>query len=197
MSTLARSAGREYHTHMRTLGHLGGYFTGELGALDPLTETALTSVAQMATSDPAVIQDRARAAALADVGYQYLDEYEQMQPMLFFLSCAGLVASGYALWKRPHKPEPITLYSITALLSAVGAYMTRPAALRAAPTPAAAATASTPAMAGVLSWLDNRVKARTAAQPGWEAQTWNRLAGDTGHAPLDPAVAALFTANSH
>jgi hypothetical protein len=179
---------------MRTLGSLHGL--GHLG-LDPLTETALTSVAQVATQNPDVIMDRGRAAALADFGYGYLDEYEQLQPVLFFLSCAGLVASGYALWKRPHKPEPITLYSITAILSAATAFFTRPAALRPAPTPAAAATATTPAMAGVLSWLDKRVVTRTAQQPGWEAATWNRLATDTGNTPLDPAVAALLTTNSH
>lgn len=173
---------------MKTLGHLG---------VDPLTETALTSVAQVATSNPDVIMDRGRAAALADYGYGYLDVYDQYQPLLFFVSVAGLIASGYGIYARPKKPEIITLYSLTALLSAGAAWFTRPAALRAAPTPAAAATATTPAMAGVLSWLDNRVAARTAEQPGWEAITWNRLATDTGNAPLDPAVAALLTTNSH
>jgi hypothetical protein len=195
MSTLARLGSSGYHSPMRTLGSLSGY--PGLGAVDPLTETALTTVAQFATSNSDVIMDRARAAALADVGYQYLDDYTNAQPGLFFLSCVGLLASGYALYARPHKPEPIALYSITALLSAAAAWITRPAALRPAPTPAAAATASTPVMAGVLSWLDNRVATRTAEQPGWEAATWNRLATDTGNAPLDPAVAALLTTNSH
>lgn len=180
---------------MQYLGHLRG--AHGLGALDPLTETALTSVAQVATQNPDVIQDRARAAALADYGYGYLDIYTQYQPLLFFISCCGVAASGYGMYARPKKPEIITLYSLTAILSAAAAWLTRPAALRPAPTPAAAASATTPAMAGVLSWLDTRVATRTAEQPGWEAQTWNRLATDTGNSPLDPAVAALLTSNSH
>jgi hypothetical protein len=176
-------------------GGCGGY--GGLGALDPITEQALTAVAAAATSDQTVVQDRARAAALLDAGYGYIDIYDQYQPLLFALSIVGLAASGWAIYARPKKAEVITLYSMTGVVSAIMAYVTRPAALRPTPAPAVAATATSPAMAGVLTWLDNRVAARTAAQPGWEAATWTRVATDIGQAPLDPAVNTLLTANSH
>lgn len=184
------------------LGGLGAWGGGgrnvPMGGLgmDPLTETALNTVATGVTADPAVIQERSRAAAAVDAGYGALDEYTSLQPTLFFVSVMGLIASGYGLYVRRKVPEGIALYTLTAGLSALAAYVTRPAALRPAPSPAAAATASSPAMAGVLTYLDQRVANRSAQQPGWEAVTWNRLATDLGQAPLDPAIATLLTANS-
>jgi hypothetical protein len=171
---------------------LGGYGLG----LDPMTEGALNTVASAVTTDPTVLQDRSRAAAAVDAGYSALDQYTQLQPVLFFVSVMGLIASGYGLYVRRKVPEGVALYSLTAVLSATSAWITRPAALRPAPTPAAAATATSPEMAGVLSYLDQRVANRTAQQPGWEAVTWNRLATDLGQTPLDPAIATLLTANS-
>ena len=164
--------------------------------INPFTETALTTVSAAITADPTAVQDRSRAAALVDAGYGAVDTYARMQPFLFVASTVGLLISGMALAKRRKNPEAVALYATTAILSGVTAFLTRPDFLRPAPTPAAAATATTPAMAGALSWLDNRVAARSAQQPGWESATWNRLAADLGYSPLDPAMAMLLTANS-
>ena len=46
--------------------------------MDPFTSTALNSVATVATVDPTVLQDRARAASVLDLGYSALDTYDEL-----------------------------------------------------------------------------------------------------------------------
>ena len=162
--------------------------------MDPFTSTALNSVATVATVDPTVLQDRARAASVLDLGYSALDTYDSLQPILFWGSLAGLIASGYALKRRRKVPEAATLYTVTGISSAIMAWITRPAFMRPAPTPAQAA-ASTPALGAAIGWMDNRVTKLNASQPGWERTTWQRLAQDVG--TTDPAVLTLLTKNAH
>ncbi len=166
--------------------------------MDALTSAALNSVATVATTNQNVLQDRARAAAVVDLGYTGLDIYDSWQPVLFWGSVAGLIASSYAGTKRRKVPEAVTLYAITGISSALVAWITRPAFLRPTPTPAQAAaqaTASTPALGAAVGWLDARVAKNDAARPGWERATWSRMAQDVG--TTDPAVITILTRNAH
>ncbi len=161
--------------------------------MDPFTSTALNSVASVATVNPTVLQDRARAASVLDLGYSAVDVYDTWQPLLFWGSIVGVIASGYAGTKRRKVPEAVTLYTITGVGSAVMAWLTRPAFLRPVPTPAQAA-ASTPAVGAAIGWMDDRVAKLNASQPGWEQTTWRRFAQDVG--TTDPAVITLLTKNA-
>ncbi len=162
--------------------------------MDPFTSTALNSVATAATQNPTVLQDRARAASVLDLGYSTADAYDDWQPFLFWGSVAGVIASSYAGAKRKKVPEAVTLYAITGIGSAVMAWLTRPAYLRPKPTPAQAA-ASTPAMGAAIGWMDARVAKLDATKPGWEKAAWQRFAHESGS--TDPAVITLLTRNAH
>lgn len=161
--------------------------------MDMLTSAALNSVATAATMNPTVLQDRARAAAVLNLGYSSLDTYDSMQPILFWGSLVGAIASSYAGAKRRKVPEAVSLYTLTGLTCGAVAWLTRPAFLRPAPTPAEAA-ATTPATGAAIGWMDARVAKLNASQPGWEAQTWRRFAQDAG--TNDPAVITILTRNS-
>lgn len=162
--------------------------------MDAITSAALNSVATVATTNRTVLQDRARAASVLDLGYTAADAYDQWQPFLFWGSVLGVIASSYAGAKRKKVPEAVTLYALTGIGSAVMAWVTRPAFLRPAPTPAEAA-ASTPAMGAAIGWMDARVAKLDASRPGWESNTWRRLAQESGTS--DPAVITLLTRNAH
>ncbi len=163
--------------------------------MDMITSAALQTVARGATANPTVLKDRARAAVLVDEGYGYLDAYDAMQPVLFWGSVIGAIASGYALKKRRKLPEAATLYSITGVVSLATAWLTRPAWLRPTPAPdVAVAAAGTPAMANLLGWLDKKVEDKSAEKPGWEKAAWLRLEQDMG--TTDQAITTLLTANA-
>lgn len=163
--------------------------------MDALSSAALTTVAKAATADPTVLQDRARAAAVLDAGYSAVDTYDAVQPVLFWGSILGAIASGYALAKRRKVPEAVTLYTATELACIATAWLTRPAWLRPAPTPAQAQVAQTsPGMANLLGWVDKRVATNNATRPGWEGAAWTRFEQDAGI--TDPSISALLTTNS-
>ncbi len=162
--------------------------------MDALTSAALNSVATVATQNPTMLQDRARAASVLDLGYSAADAYDEWQPFLFWGSVMGVIASSYAGARRKKVPEAVTLYALTGIGSAIMAWMTRSAYLRPAPTPAQAA-ASTPAMGAAIGWMDARVAKLDATKPGWEKGTWQRLARESGS--NDPAVITLLTRNAH
>ncbi len=161
--------------------------------MDAITSAALNSVARVATANPTVLADRARAAAVVDAGYGLMDKYDAMQPLLFWGSVAGAIAAGYALARRRKVPEAVTLYTITELACLATAWVTRPAWMRPAPSPAAA-SASTPAGASLVSWMDKRVETNTQERPGWEAAAWKRLEYDAG--VTEPAITSLLTTNA-
>lgn len=162
--------------------------------MDMLTSAALNSVATAATTNRTVLQDRARAASVLDLGYSTADAYDTWQPVLFWGSLVALIASSYAGAKRKKVPEAVTLYTLTGLSSAAMAWITRPAFLRPTPTPAQA-TASTPAMGAAIGWMDARVAKLDATKPGWEKAAWTRLAQESG--ATDPSVITLLTRNAH
>jgi hypothetical protein len=164
--------------------------------MDALSSAALSTVARSAASNPVVLQDRARAAAVLDAGYGWLDTYEALQPVLFWGSVFGAIASGYALAKRRKVPEAVTLYTASELACLATAWMTRPAWLRPAPSPAeaAAAASSSPAVAQLIGWMDKRVVDNSASRPGWERLAWSRLGHDAGI--TDPSITALLLTNA-
>lgn len=161
--------------------------------MDAISSAALSTVARTAATNPVVLQDRARAAAVLDAGYGWIDTYDAMQPVLFWGSVIGAIASGYALAKRRKVPEAATLYTVSELACLATAWMTRPAWLRPAPT-VEQATASSPAVGNLIGWMDKKVADNSAARPGWERATWTRLEGDVGTS--DPAVSALLLTNA-
>ena len=163
--------------------------------MDALSSAALTTVAKAATANPMVLQDRARAAAVLDAGSSAADTYDAIQPVLFWGSVLGAIASGYALAKRRKVPEAVTLYTASELACIATAWLTRPAWLRPTPPPEQAATAAkSPALASLIGWMDKRVADNTAARPGWERATWTRFEADAG--VTDPAIAALLNTNA-
>lgn len=165
--------------------------------MDALSSAALSTVAKAVTADPTVLQDRARAAAVLDAGYSAADTYDTLQPVLFWGSVLGAIASGYALTKRRKVPEAVTLYTVSELACLATAWLTRPSWLRPAPTPAQAAAEAqgSPAIANLIGWMDKRVADNNAERPGWEAAAWQRFERDAG--VTDPSINVLLTSNAH
>lgn len=161
--------------------------------MDAISSAALSSVARVATANPTVLQDRARAAVVLDAGYGWIDTYDALQPVLFWGSVLGAIASGYALAKRRKVPEAVTLYTSAEIACLATAWLTRPAWLRPTPT-AEQAAASSPAVGNLMAWMDKRVAENTASKPGWERAAWSRLEQDAG--VTDPAVTALLLTNA-
>jgi hypothetical protein len=156
---------------------------------DSIQDTLLISVANVATSNPVVIDKRAQLAALAETYYEALDTYTAAKPWLFAAGLLGALLSAAAVTKRRKVGEACVLYSLTGVASAGLAWVARPDALRSAPT---AATAGP-------SWPAARAAALSAAHPGWEAATWGRLATDFGTGTMlaqNPAVQVLLTRNT-
>lgn len=201
--------------------------TAQAGApslTDAMTAVALQQAADYATRSTTMVVNRARAAALADYGYEKMQQFESYQPLIFAVSASTLGISVAMGIRRRRVPEALALYSTLGLLSAGMAWFTRPAALRPAPAPIpaavlnpAAVVAPPPAAPGqpapevlpvppapidpglfaqVLGWLDRRVAERSASNPGWEAGTWHRLAYDLGLGTITSPVNTLLTRNS-
>ncbi len=161
---------------------------------DSIQDTLLISVANVATNNPVMQDKRAQLAALAEAYYQASDTYTAAKPWLFAAGLLGAVVSAAAVSQRrkiggQHAGEAWALYGATGLASIALAWVARPDSLRSAPA------------AGVAgpSWPAARAAALTAAHPGWEAATWDRLAHDFGSGTLlaqNPAVQVLLTRNT-
>lgn len=184
------------------------------GVTASLTNQVLEEATKWTTDRESVIVNRARSAALADYGYEKLATYYKWRPTIFASSAAVSAISATMAWKRRRVPEAIILYGLSSLFSGAVAWFSRPNALRPAPAPmppAAQEPAPVPqeaieqgapppaepsAVAEFLGWLDARVKRLNQARPGWESQTWQRVAHDLGYATLNPHVAILITRNT-
>ncbi len=165
-----------------------------------LQSSALTEAAKLATDSTAVKVNRARIAAVANLGYSYLDTYQRAKPSLFILGLAGTTISSMALAKRRKNPEAVALYSILAVVSIATAWFTRPDLLKSAAakaTPPESNPNAPGAVKSSLTWADNRVAKLTARQPGWEGATLTRLIGDFGSGTIPPGVKTLLTRNAH
>ena len=161
----------------------------------------MVQVAETVTSVPAVQTNRARAAAVVEMGYEGVDFVQEYKPALFLISVLGAIASGYALKRRYKVPEGAGLYSVTGLASVAMAWITRPDFLKpAAVVSTAAPDSNAPAgsvTSSALKWTDARVAKLTAKDPGWEGRTLVRLWNDIGQGTMDPAVQVILTKNSH
>lgn len=161
---------------------------------------ALTRAATVAVSIPAVYQNRARAAAAVNLGYEAVDTFEKYRLALFVGGMVGALASGYGLVRRRKTPEAVALYTITGLISMGVAWVSKPrteageAAVSAATAPTAPPSPHAPGTAKrLLAWTDRRVDTLTQEDPGWEARTLARLWGDVGTGTMPPVVNALLT----
>lgn len=157
--------------------------------------SALVEGTQAYAQSPAVVVNRARAAAALDYGYEKLDQYERWRPTLFAASAAGCAISIAAATKRRKVPEAVTLYSLLALISGGVAWFTRPDALRPAPAPSPVPQApgeGPGAVDQVLGWVDRRVEHLNQTEPGWETATWQRLSNDLGFGKITSPVRELL-----
>lgn len=179
-----------------------------------LTDKVLLEAARWTTDRDSVIVNRARSAALADYGYEKLAVYYKWRPVIFASSAAVSAISLAMAWRRRRVPEALILYGLSGIFSGAVAYTTRPNLLRPAPAPlppvaqtpapvppeAIAAGAPPPAdpsaVAQFMGWLDSRISKLNRTRPGWEAQTWHRVAHDLGYGTLNPHVAMLLTRNT-
>lgn len=161
------------------------------------TNQALLEGARIATNNPMVLLNRARAAAAIQLGYEQMDLYERWRPTLFAASASGAAISLAMLYRRRRNPEAVTLYTIIAAMSSAMAYFTRPMALRAdpAPMPPTPPGVEPPpsAMAEYLGMLDKRAGRMDAERPGWQPQTWQRLANDLGWTTIPAPVEVALT----
>ena len=158
-----------------------------------LSNPILVAAAQGIATDPAVAQNRARAAVLLHMGYNTLDVYEQNRGPIFVLSLLGAIGSGYMLKKRKNG-EARALYSITLAASLGTAWFTRPDALRSTPPPPPPGVpeTGTGTTGRTLAWLDQKAADNTTEDPTWENETWSRLSQDLGSNTIPPAVNALL-----
>jgi hypothetical protein len=185
------------------LGRLGD----SLGAFDlnsllkQVGGASMVQVAETVATVPAVQTNRARAAAVVELGYEGVDFIQEYKPALFLISILTAIASGYALKRRYKVPEAAGLYSTTGLASVAMAWITRPdfmkpAAVVDTPAPDSNAPAGS-VTSSALKWADARVAKLTAKDPGWEGRTLARLYNDIGPGTMDPAVQVILTKNSH
>jgi len=186
------------------LGHLGDWssivdqaLTAAGGASGRLSQEVLKQAARYATDQPMVTVNRARSAALVDYGYHQFDRWERWQPFVFGASGTIAIVSVAMLYRRWRVPEAALVYAVSAGLNSGIAWLTRPSALRPAPAPAppmppGEAPPPQP-LQQVLGWLDRRVGRLNASDPGWETQTWERLAHDLGFGTMDPYARTLLT----
>ena len=162
------------------------------------SSAVMGTVAQTVANDPGFVQNRERLAAIVQMGYTYLDWYNQYRSTFFALSLVATAGSLAMLAKRRTNTEAVTLYCVLAAASMGVAYLTRPDLLRAAPPPVDPnAPPSSPVMPQVLGWLDTKGAELSAVQPGWESANLLRLANDFGSSTLDPSVQTLLVSNSH
>jgi hypothetical protein len=168
-----------------------------------LADQALVQAAQWSASKPVVQVNRARTAALAHQGYQYMDTLESWRPAIFAAAASMSIISGTLTYRRRKVPEAWMLYGTLSLLSGAVAWFTRPGFLRPSPAPMPSeATSPSPGdpsppapgvLAEFLGWLDRKVASFEQENPRWQSQTWTRLARDTGFGTIkQPYVKALL-----
>lgn len=180
--------------------HLGELDIGKLwqstqdladkAGLSDVGQAALIGAAKSAAKSPAVVINRGRAAALTRWGYNQLDTFNRHRPTIFAIS-AGLCGMSVALGYRRRKvPEGLALYSMSAIMTGLLAWLTRPDALRPDKTMATVTPdgqvieteAEGPGtMSQVLGWLDAKHAQLNQESPGWQRATWRRLANDLGY----------------
>jgi len=175
---------------MRRSGVNVGALTGQLSS------QALAEAARLAAEQPPVIVNRARAAALVDYGYDRLDLYERWRGAIFALTASLSAISLAMAYRRWPNPEATTLYTTSALGNGIVAWITRPDALRPEPAPTPPTSDAPESMAQFLGWLDRRVGRLNSEEPGWERQTWHRLARDLGYGRMNPPTQALLLHNA-
>jgi hypothetical protein len=77
---------------------------------------------------PAYVENRERAAVVLDTGFRVADGYAKAKPFIFVGALVGMGVSGTALVKRRSRgAETVTLWSAVFLVSAISAWITRPA----------------------------------------------------------------------
>lgn len=173
----------------------GGLTPGKLGGA--LAQQVLNEAASSAADTPLVQVNRARAAALVDYGYDKLDQYDRWRPYIFAGSAGTCALSVAAVIKRRKIAEAWPLYLVLAAMSGGLAWVTRPGWLRGAPAPLPTKQTDSPSSLNTMvGWLDRRVDQNTHQQPGWEAETWQRVAQDVGFSTIPPYAQKFFTANS-
>lgn len=191
----------------------GANIPGFGGLSSSFTAQVLDQTAQWAAGRPSVQMTRARAAALADYGYRKLDTFYRYQPTIFAASAAVAAVSLAMAWKRKKVPEALALYLASGGVSGAVAYVSRPSWLRSAPPAPLPPTAGTPAppapdtppgappppvtppgpFAQFLGWVDARIEHANRNRPGWESQTWRRVAHDLGYGTLKPPLETFLT----
>lgn len=180
-----------------TANSLTGRQSGSLGST--LTSGALSAAIGVAADQPLVRVNRARAAAAVDYGYNRMALWDVWRPWLFTASSVVTAVSCYMLWKRRKVPEAWYTYVTAGGSSAAVAWLTRPNALRGAPAPKPVAMPGEPpsdassTMQQVLGWIDKKIERNNQTRPGWEAQTWARVAQDLGFGTLKPPASVFFT----
>lgn len=170
------------------------------GISGAVSQQVLSAAARKAAQYPKVQVNKARAAAVADYGYEKLEMYEAWRPTIFATSSAACLVSVAMGVKRRKVPEAIALYSLSAALTGTLAWLTRPDALRPAPAPMPPQETDPDqpveprpgAMAQVLGWVDRRVDRLNTTEPGWQPRTWQRLAADLGFGTIKPPVSDLL-----
>jgi len=185
----------------KDLANKAGMTAGNVTSLgNSLQNSALNEAAKLATDSDSVTTNRARIAAVANLGYSYLDTYQVMKPGLFVAGVAGTILGSIALSKRRKVPEAVALYALLTTFSAATAWFTRPDLLKSAAAKAAPPESNPNAPGAVkstLAWTDARVAKLSARQPGWEGATLTRLLSDFGSGTMAPAVQTLLTRKSH
>ena len=178
------------------------FIVAGMGSLDligkGLSSAALNTAADAAANTYAYRVNRARMAALAHLGYSAADQYAAMRPGIFLVSVAGCIASSVALARRRKAcPEAPALYTLTAVVTGVAAWFTRPDWLLARREAQVNVDPNAPGVVKqAIGAVDNRVSKLSATQPGWEGRTLARLWGDLGSGTMPPVVTTLLTKHS-
>ena len=127
----------------------------------PIAAPALRSYLR---SQPAYVSNRERAAVLIKEGLGYYEIWTTIKPALFVGGLVGIAVSGAALYRRRKSAkEAMVLYTVSFLVSAGVAWVSKPGA--------AAATGQT----GVVAERDEKRAALTASDPNWADETYQEL----------------------
>jgi len=176
-----------------------------VGAMDfssigkSLGTAAIQGAADTVAAVPAYRSNRARMAALIEMGYSSVDTYAAMRPGIFMASLAGFIASSYGLAKRKSKcAEAKALYPLLMMSTGVLAWFTRPDWFLAANPAVENVDPNAPtSVKQALGFVDRRVIKLSSQYPGWEGATLSRLWGDVGSGTMAPVVRTLLTKNTH
>jgi len=158
------------------------------------------SVRQLARANEGYLTNRDRAGAVLHDGLSAYDTYQRFRPALFMLSLAGMAASAYGFWKRKKQgTEAMALYGASFVVSAVGAYVTRPSlgAPATSEAPPGSPADSAPAKPGALmGYIDKRVAALKAEDPDFTDKAVDRLVAFPSIKPswdkVDPMIQAVI-----